>query len=578
MIQFRVGTMALAALYCCMAREAAAAPNVAYAASGTFAATPISGLDLLNIQGQQFSVSILANEALKPTRHDKTSARYDNLSMQGVVYSGLSPGRPFALSNNTTSMTLRVGAAGEPDECDIRFPVPLGIPVTVTAHASMPAGTIHSWAILPFSAPVTLSLANATVTYADSSSFTTLALAGGALSAAVETPPPNLKVVHSFAGPDGQLPNGLVSGQGGGFYGTTDQGGDGNLGTVFALTPPAAPGTGWDETVLHTFPSGGGDGVIPTGGPVLRNDGALFGSTLEGGTQSLGIVFKLAPPAVAGGAWTESVLHNFGAAGDGGYPSIPSIGRGGVLYGTTSRGGTYYGGTVFALTPPTKPGAGWTETLLHSFDPETFDGFYPLAGVLIGNGGVLYGTTSAGGSFGQGIVFQLTPGPTWTETVLNSFTGLDGDGASPSGPLTLGADGVLYGTTEFGGTFGLGTVFRLTPGPGVAWTESVLYSFQGPAFGDGANPTAGVLMGGDGALYGVTSSGGIGGFGTVFKLTPPSAGSNGQWTEMILTTFDSSAGFGPLSSLVWGAGGHQFGTLGSGGAFNDGAVFECRPN
>lgn len=259
---------------------------------------------------------------------------------------------------------------------------------------------------------------------------------------------------------------------------------------------------------------------------------------LLGTTSVDSTVYELIPPASSGGAWTYHDVHIFT-----GYPSDGSvpyggvvIGKDGVLYGTTKDGGSNGPspgfGTVFSLTPPTTPDAAWTETILHSFTPFTppgGDGVYPEAGVVIGESGVLYGTTYEGGTAGYGTVFSLTPptspGGAWTETILHSFAG-GSDGANPEASVVIGRHGVLYGTTYGGGVSDEGTIFSLTPpaSPGGAWTETVLYAFSGV---DGALPTAPVVIGSGGVLYGTTKlggshiCGGLGnGCGTVFSLTP----------------------------------------------------------
>jgi hypothetical protein len=164
-----------------------------------------------------------------------------------------------------------------------------------------------------------------------------------------------------------------------------------------------------------------------------------------------------------------------------------------VLYGTTFAGGSgtcefQYGplngcGTVFQLTPPAVAGGAWTETVIYNFTGLDGDGMYPSAGVVEGKDGVLYGTTEFGGSevsgscigygiggaygeIGCGTVFQLTPqatpGGAWTETILHSFSGQHGAGSQPSS-LTMNADGVLFGPTPFGGTTDVGTIFAIEP-------------------------------------------------------------------------------------------------------------------
>ncbi len=216
---------------------------------------------------------------------------------------------------------------------------------------------------------------------------------------------------------------------------------------------------------------------------VIGNGGVLYGATETGGMNSClegcGTVFSVSPPASPGGAWTEAVLYSFEGATDGFGPNGVVISKSGVLYGTTSGGGTgtaCYGGcgTVFSLTPPASPGGLWSKAVLHNFGGR--DGQYPSAPVVIGSHGVLYGTTELGGSptcaaYECGTVFSLTPpaalGSEWTEAVLYSFTG-GKTGGQPLAGVVITKSGVLYGTTEYGGNAyycieGCGTVFALKP-------------------------------------------------------------------------------------------------------------------
>jgi hypothetical protein len=286
----------------------------------------------------------------------------------------------------------------------------------------------------------------------------------------------------------------------------------------------------------------------------------LYGTTsghelIEGGylTDSGATVYALGLPATPGGSWTRSILYRFGSAdeGAGTFPRAGLVGAQGWLFGTDYvRGNTSCGrygcGAVFALQPPASAGSAWTETTIYQFNGTPDDGGGPLAALTVGPGGMLYGTTQYGGSgtlctlnnvvVGCGTVFQLTPPAvprgTWTETVLYSFTGQDGDGALPVAGLVLGKNGSLYGTTEYGGSAasgsactsfgasGCGTVFELKPpaAPGGAWAEIVLHSFTGMD-GDGAAPQANLTAGPTGVLYGTTWAGGTAGYGTVFSIT-----------------------------------------------------------
>jgi uncharacterized repeat protein (TIGR03803 family) len=409
--------------------------------------------------------------------------------------------------------------------------------------------------------------------------------------AAAQDTSPTLRTLYNFTGGSGggNPFASVVIGPDGVLYGTTD-GGTTSNGTVFSLTPPASPGGAWTETVLHSFAGAPTDGATPFESSVaIGPGGVLYGTTEYGGTSNNGTVFSLKPPATPGGAWTETVLHSFaGSPNDGGNPLAGVVISGGVLYGTTTGGGISacpFGGCgiVFSLKPPSSPGGSWTETVLHSF--EYSDGSNPWGNLVIGSG-VLYGTTYLGGTAGNGTVFSLTPpaspGGAWTETVLHSFAPLSGDGAVPEAGVVIGSGGVLYGTTFSGGAFDFGTAFSLTPptSPGGPWTETLLHSF-GSSSHDGMVPTSVLVIGGGGVLYGTTQYGGstsgscgFMGCGTIFVLTPPSAG--GTWTESILLYFDATDGAEPFAGVVIGRGA-LYGTTAYGGTANSGTVFSLTP-
>jgi len=265
--------------------------------------------------------------------------------------------------------------------------------------------------------------------------------------------------------------------------------------TVFKMTGPASPGGAWTLHNIFNLGAivGGGDGaegICPPAG-VVSQGGSLYGTTYQGAAGGednfcgeypglgCGAAYALSPPAAAGGVWTGTPLHAFTGPPDGAFPEAPlTVGPNGVLYGTTATGGTGaclgegfpYAeggcGTVFQLTPPAASGGAWTETVLYSFTATNGDSAYPAAGVVLGANGVLYGTTQYGGSFtagspcqvavssvfGCGTVFQLTPpaspGGAWTETVLYSFSGKNGEGSMPLAGVTFGPGNVLYGTTS----------------------------------------------------------------------------------------------------------------------------------
>jgi uncharacterized repeat protein (TIGR03803 family) len=282
------------------------------------------------------------------------------------------------------------------------------------------------------------------------------------------------------------------------------------------------------KRVLHTFSGENGDGAAPRSELAIGKGGELYGTTVSGGVRvgkGLGTVFKLMPPNTPGGVWAEKVLHRFtGENGDGAYPyGGLVIGDDGVIYGTTF-GGVAGTGTVFKLTPSATGDGGWTETVLHRFGErdQDGDGSSPVADLAVAKNGALYGTTQWGGLSGNGTVFQLKPPETasgeWIYAVLHRFTSHIGDGAEPTAGLTVGTDGALYGVTLKGGTWGHGAVFRLMTSHG-SWTETVLYSFTGHN-GDGARPGCLGHLGFDGsAVFGTTERGGAFNVGTVFKLT-----------------------------------------------------------
>jgi len=398
---------------------------------------------------------------------------------------------------------------------------------------------------------------------------------------------PVLRTLHSFAGEpgDGATPYGsLVLGAGNVLYGVTYSGGAGpcagsssGCGMAFSLAPPTTPGGVWTETVLHTF-TGENDGAFPIGGLVMGSGGVLYGTTTRGGgTSNWGVIFSLTPPTSSGGAWTEAVLHDFTGGSDGGYPEASmAIGEGGLLYGTTMSGGTSLCGTVFSLTPPPSPGGSWIETVLHDFDCNGTYSPVPL-GVTVGSTGVIYGVAGEGGTAAYGSVFALkppaTPGGVWAYAVLHSFTG--NDGGFLAGGLAVGRRGVLYGSAVFYGGSGGGTVFSLTPpkSSGGTWIETVLYNF-GAA--NGAGPT-GVVIGDGGVLYGVTQTGGASGNGTVFSLTPPSS-PGGAWTEAVLYSFTGARDGGfPQGCVAIGHEGLLYGTTAQDGSFGFGTTFVLKP-
>jgi len=195
----KIRAMALAAAMCCLATSQrlsganpSAATNVTYTAFGTFGTTPIAGSDLFKLAGQPFSIGIVASEALVSKNHGAQWAVYSGLKMSGEVQTRLLP-TPVTISNSSTNVALAFGNPSY-DVFLLGTPVKIaGMTVTITANITMPKGTIVNDHILPFTAPVSLSAANATVTYADGTSSTTLAVVNGTLSTSV---PPATTAAH----------------------------------------------------------------------------------------------------------------------------------------------------------------------------------------------------------------------------------------------------------------------------------------------------------------------------------------------------------------------------------------------
>jgi uncharacterized repeat protein (TIGR03803 family) len=365
-------------------------------------------------------------------------------------------------------------------------------------------------------------------------------------------------VVHSFSGAsDGANPlNGLVADESGNLYGTASAGGTSGNGVVFKIDESGV------ETVLHNF-NGGPDGENPQGFLVRDKAGNVYGTTTAGGATGAGTVFRVTA------AGRETVLYSFTGAPDGAAPEA-GLARdtAGNLYGTTPAGGANGNGTVFKLSPPKQQGAPWTEEVLYSFGTGA-DGAAPVGGVILDTAGNLYGTTSAGGTSGDGTIFQLTPSESgWTENILHDFQNGD-DGAVPYAGLISDKAGNFYGAATEGGTGGGGTVFELTPANG-GWTFTPLYSIPGWGISGAFRH---VMMGPSGDLYGTSHCDGTYSAGTVYKLTPAS----GSWKYTSLYEFTGGAdGLYSYSHLIV-SGGRFYGTTAYGGENGLGVVFKIAP-
>jgi len=393
-------------------------------------------------------------------------------------------------------------------------------------------------------------------------------------------------VIYSFPGGATGLYSpfaGLVMDTTGALYGAASSGGQMGDGGVFKLAPPAEKGGSWTETSIYSSASPAeGEGFFDAGFLVLDKTGSLYGTVRWDGTRGFGAVFQLTPPA-SGDTWTETGLYNFGSGSDAQNPYAGLIAAGGALYGTTQWGGSSGEGAVFRLTPPAQAGGAWSETVLYSFTGGN-DGGEPLASPTA-HDGKLYGTTLNGGAGGNGVVYQLSPpakGSTvWTETVLHAFpANFTNDGSSPQGALIFDKQGALYGTTpQTYGAVNYGMVFKLTPPD---WEETILYAFTGG--NDGEYPAGSLILDAKGSLYGTTAGYPYGNQtganeGSVFRLTPPAV-AGGAWTETTLHTFTGGSDGGiPTDGLLL-KGDALYGTTTSGGPDAQcgcGVVFEITP-
>jgi len=376
---------------------------------------------------------------------------------------------------------------------------------------------------------------------------------------------------------DGATPYGTLIGSEGVLYGTTTQGGFGS-GTVFSVNASATNGS---DTVLYKFGSQPNDGKTPFG-RVQLDSGFLYGTTSVGGGNSGGTVFQVS--ATAGG---ETVLNRFAGA-DGSQPhaglTSGTLKGAKVFFGTTAGGGNSsttggHGGVVFAVNT-----AGVVSSLYAFCSDKSsggicLDGYLPHAGVVQSSGN-LYGTTLYGGTYNLGTVFKVNL-KTGVETVLHSFggpqVGGQQDGQLPQGGVVF-AKGYLYGTTYYGGNNGKGTVFAVSASDG---DETVLWSFLGNFYNDGQSPMSELLAApitGGTALYGTTSTGGNAlGNGTIFML--PVNGASRLSNPITFWQIPSGQGTNPLGGLIK-LGGKLYGTMSTGGKCTGqggGVVFRIAP-
>jgi uncharacterized repeat protein (TIGR03803 family) len=386
-----------------------------------------------------------------------------------------------------------------------------------------------------------------------------LAMAGSAFGQTLTT-------IYSFgsAKHDGLAPgSGVIIDKDGNLFGTTGVGGKfGAFGTVFELTPPAVQGDQYVETILHRF-QGSPDGKIPLSRLAFANDGGLVGTTIQGGVNGLGTAYEVA--STPKGVFRDTILHSFGSTPDDVIsPDLGLLVEPEGLYGV-DQGGTSGWGAVYLLTPPTH-GKSWTQHILYNFLGNG-DAASPGGELVRDAAGNFYGVTAQGGINNLGAIYEISPpaisGDPWTEKVLYSFNG--SDGTLPTGPLLMGPGGVFYGTTNGGGPNSAGTVYQLTPplSPGDSWTLTTIYAFTGGV--DGTSPSTGVIAGKRGVLYGTAG-------GAIFMLQPPIKPAT-QWTETVLHAFSFQDGFIASSPLTLFKN-ILYGTTAQGGTFRSGTVFQ----
>jgi len=318
----------------------------------------------------------------------------------------------------------------------------------------------------------------------------------------------NQIVLYAFTGGvDGGVPefSPVIFDGVGNLYGTAFLGGAYNEGVVFELS---STGETWTETVPYSFP-GGADSAGPITGLTVDPAGNLYGATNDSPNSPTSVVYELSPSRTG---WTEQALYNESPPGSAG-PTLDTAGN--IFCGTFSA--------VVELSP--NGDGGWTPTVLHTFPGKPKDGSGPLFTPVLDNAGNVYDTTFGGGAKGYGTVFKLTPitraknkKVDWQQKILHSFKGGKKDGSGPWAGIVLDASGNIYGTTTDGGQYGLGTVFELVAPVGEGpYTEKILWSFNGT---DGADPLGDLILDSAGNLYGTTFRGGSSGAGVVFEVTP----------------------------------------------------------
>ncbi len=341
------------------------------------------------------------------------------------------------------------------------------------------------------------------------------------------------------------------------------------LAVMLGIVAAARAGTG----VIHSFEEEGGE--YPSTDLVVDADGNIYGTTVQGGENGAGSIFQLAKTP---NGWVHTVLYSFTGGADGGQPyGGVTLDAQGNLYGTAVIGGT--GGicaedgcgVAYKLS---NSGGTWTQTVLHHFTGGD-DGSGPGTGLTIDPDGVVYGMTPTGGEFGIGVLFRLTPGPggTYVFDLLHTFTGGSDGGTASAGRLLRDGSGNLYGVATVGGDFQKGVAYKLTNTNGT-FAYDVIYHFQG--LPDAGFPYGGLTFDSSGNLYGTTYYDGANDLGCVYRLEPQGGGT---WHETVIYSFvGGSDGASPISNVSFDLAGNLFGTTSEGGpGCGCGTIFRLAP-
>ncbi|HEX5398683.1 MAG TPA: choice-of-anchor tandem repeat GloVer-containing protein, partial [Verrucomicrobiae bacterium] len=348
------------------------------------------------------------------------------------------------------------------------------------------------------------------------------------------------------------------------------------IGTLYLFLAAIADAHAAKITALANFTFT--NGSYPYGAMTVGSDGILYGTTYEGGTNNSGALFRLTTtgtftpfdpfePEVSDGTYVTN--------SSGGYPYAGlTLGGDGNLYGIGATGGTNASGTFFrvATNGALTPLFNFSRQLNNGNGALTNNtGGNPEGKLALSADGGFYGTTHSGGRFGRGAIFKVTTNGDFMPLV--SFNGTNG--GNPESGLTLGNDGNFYGATYYGGTNGNGAIFRVTTN-GIltclysfsAGGVTASYTYTNA---DGANPAAALTLGSDGLFYGTCHDGGTNGYGTVFTVT-----TNGQVTTLVF--FNKTNGASPLGELTRGNDGSFYGVTPGGGTNGTGTIFKIATN